>query len=317
MGYFIIVGLLVIIGVLGIFGGGVAKADAAKNGNSTSSAGLIGWGVFGVAVLLIVVLTLFKSVSTVDPGKIGLKKSFGAYHGTTGNGIVPHNPWTSVISISVQDNLRTYILDGNGTNGAAGSRDNQPVYLTVQVSWRVDRVRAVDLYTNTGGNYVERYLDPAVFEHTKAILARYAATEVLANRETIRRQVEEAINEETSKRGITIRNVTLKDIHFTQELTQAIEQTVQAKQQALREEARVRITKAEAQQKIAQAQGEAESTLIQARADANAQRLKQRTLTPLLVQMAAIDKLNKNVSVIVCSQGTNCIPQAVLSTVGK
>jgi len=55
--------------------------------------------------------------------------------------------------------------------------------------------------------------------------------------------------------------VALKNVDFTKALSKAIEQTVEAEQQAKRAD----IVQAEAEQKIAQARGVAEATLTQAR----------------------------------------------------
>lgn len=320
MGYLVFV-VLVLLAAAGVWVAGSIvgneKSDFRGNAQTTNAKTILHASAVVGALVLLVIITGLRSITTVDPGHIGVVKQFGKLTGTTGNGWVTHSPFSTVQSVSVQDELRGYDMTGINGAGSAGSKDNQPVYVNVLVSYRVDRSRAVDLYNNTGGAFVERYLDPAVYEHTKAIFAKYVATDVLANRERIRNLVELEINKETAPKGIQIRNVTLKDIHFTPELTAAIEQTVQAKQQALREEARVRIVTAEADQRVAKAKGEAEATLTKARAEAQANRLKQATLTPNLLTQLAIEKLNPKVQYIVCDSGKTCIPNAVALVAGK
>jgi regulator of protease activity HflC (stomatin/prohibitin superfamily) len=310
MGFFVLAVILVLIGVGTFVGGRMAHtSNPSGAGGLTSVVGPL------IAFVLLLILTVFFSVSTISPGNIGIKKSFGKLDAhTTSNGVVLHNPWTTVSSVSVQNTLKVYDMT---ENNSAVTSDSQPVFLTVQVNYQIKPQEARDLYQSTGGDYVNRVLDPNVFQFTKEVTAKYTATAFAQNREAIRREIEQRLGDAVGPQGIQINNVSLKNVQFTPALQAAIERTVESTQNAKREEAQVRVVQAQAAQKVAKAKGDAEATLTQARADASSQRLKQRTLTPLLVQMAAIDKLNPNVSVIVCNQGQACIPNAVLATTGK
>lgn len=310
MAFFVLVGLIIVVGIVLFFSGRYYHAS-----NPTGPGGVVAVLGLAAALVLAVVATIFFSVDTVSPGNIGVKKSFGKLDAnTTSNGVVFHNPWTTVSSVSVQNTLRVYDMT---QNNSAVTSDSQPVFLTVQVNYQIKPQEAVALYQSTGGDYVNRVLDPNVYQLTKAVTARYTATAFAQNREAIRAEVEQKLSAAVDGQGIQINNVSLKNVQFTPALQAAIERTVEATQNAKREEAQVRVVQAQAQQKVAKAKGDAEATLTQARADAQSQRLKQRTLTPLLVQMAAIDKLNPHVQVIVCNQGQVCIPQAVLQAAGK
>ena len=87
--------------------------------------------------------------------------------------------------------------------------------------------------------------------------AKFKAIEFAKNRERIRREIEVAIQEEVGEHGLRINNVSLKNVDFTEALSRAIEQTVEAEQQAKRAEAQVKIKQAEAEQAIATARGQA------------------------------------------------------------
>lgn len=65
-----------------------------------------------------------------------------------------------------------------------------------------------------------------------------------------------------------------------------------AVQKALQAENEVKTAEAQAKISIAQAEGKAQSILINARAEAESNRLRQQTLTPLLLQQMYIDKWN-------------------------
>ena len=62
--------------------------------------------------------------------------------------------------------------------------------------------------------------------------------------------------------------------------------------------------------RLQQAEGEAKSNVARARGDASANRLRQRSLTPRLIQCEAIQKLNPNVQIIVCPPQSVCIPNS-------
>lgn len=309
MAFFVLLVLILIVGAVLFFGGRIAHSE-----NPQGAGSLVAVLGAGGAIVLLLIVTAYLSVTVVQPGNIGIKKSFGSLTGSTSNGTQFHNPWTTVTSVSVQNTLRVFdMTQGN----SAVTADSQPVFLTVQVNYQIKRAEAVQLYQSTGGDYINRILDPNVYQFTKEVTAKYTATAFAQNREAIRREIEQRLGNAVGPQGIQINNVSLKNVQFTTALQAAIERTVESTQNAKREEAQVRVVQAQAAQKVAKAKGDAEATLTQAKADAASQRLKQRTLTPLLVQMAAIDKLNPNVSVIVCPQHTNCVPNAVLATAGK
>lgn len=284
-----------------------------------------GWIAIVGSTVVFVMLSIFLSTDTISNGHIGIVKQFGSLVGTTGEGLVTHAPWQSVDPVSVKNELATYEM--NDKTNSAVSRDSQPVYMVVQVNYSLRKGKAVDIYKETGGDFKTVILDPAVFQDVKEVTAQYQATQFAANRERIRQKIEHKLSHEVRKHGLTINNVALKNVEFTDALTQAIEQTVEARQQALRAQAQVQIKEAEADQAVAEAKGRANSqvaeangyataTKTKASADAFANRAKARTLNPLLIQQAAIDKLNPNVKVIICQQRQVCIPQAVISTAG-
>lgn len=333
MGYFVFVGILFVVTAIVLIGLYSASAEATTDarGNTKGTGFKPGGWMFLAAFIAVAVFLLGTGCATADKvenGHVGIKKQFGAIVGEpTGDGLVFHAPWQSIDPVSVQNEKRTYKMGDKGINtgnvhvdvtgGSAVSRDSQAISLFVQVNYSLQKDKVVALYRQTGGHFLERILDNAVFQHSKAETAGFAATEFAANRETVRQNIETALARAVVDNGIIIQGVSLLDVGYSAELAAAIERTVTANQDALAAQAKVKIVTAEAEQRVAQAKGQASATLTQARADAESQRLKQRTLTPLLVQMAAIDKLQDNVQVIVCSVKGPCIPQAVLSTAGS
>jgi regulator of protease activity HflC (stomatin/prohibitin superfamily) len=285
MAFIVLLAILVVVGLIAI---GAALLSSTPGFGVTAT--LCG---FGVALSL---LFVGCSAHQVENGHIGIVKEFGKLVGTTGEGVTWTAPWQSLAEVSVQNELKTYEM--TQTNSAVSS-DSQAVFLIVQVNYLLQRDKAVDLYRETGGDFIHRILDPAVYQNTKAVTARYKAIDFAKNRDQIRTEIEEEIGKEVEPHGLQVQNVSLKNVDFTDALSKAIEETVEAEQQAKRAEAQVLIKKAEADQVVATARG-----------DALAQRLRQRTLTPQLLMQQAIDKLNPAVQYIVCPPRSYCIPNA-------
>jgi regulator of protease activity HflC (stomatin/prohibitin superfamily) len=292
MGWFIILGFAIIF----VIGGVVAASIGYK---------VEGIGSIIVTVMLFIGITVLASYHTVENGHIGIVKEFGSLVGTTGEGLVSTAPWQTLDEVSVQNELKTYDMTGNNS---AVSSDSQAVFLIAQVNYSLNRERATQLYRETGGHFVERILDPAVFQNTKQVTAAYKAIDFAKNRGEIRQKIEQAVSSEVERHGLTIINVSLKNVDFTDALSRAIEETVEAEQQAAREQAKVEISKAQAEQAVAVAQGEANATRTRAKGDRDAAFLRRQQLTPLLVQWEAIQKLNPKVSIIYCPVGQVCLP---------
>ncbi len=95
---------------------------------------------------------------------------------------------------------------------------------------------------------------------------------------------------------VRIVDVFLKNIGFSPAYTQAVEQKQVQVQQALQAQAKVAQSEAEARQKVAQARGEATAIALKGRALRN---------NPEILRLEAIDKLNPNAQVVICT-GRTC-----------
>ena len=108
---------------------------------------------------------------------------------------------------------------------------------------------------------------------------------------------------ELSKYDINVVDFFVTNLDYTDTYKQAINNKNIQVQQALQAQAKVAQAKAEAEQTVATAKGAAESTLVKAEADAKALAVKGKALhdNPEILQLEAIDKLNPNAQVIICT----------------
>jgi regulator of protease activity HflC (stomatin/prohibitin superfamily) len=102
---------------------------------------------------------------------------------------------------------------------------------------------------------------------------------------------------------VIVDGVNITNFDFSQAYDQAIEAKQIAQQNALEEQYKLQQVQVSAQQQVVQAnaqadaavataQGAAKATILQAQADAQAYELKQKTLTPELIELALINKWN-------------------------
>ncbi len=297
MGYFVLMVILALIVSVGVVWGRAVSAGTADE--PTGNGRLISLGSLVGGAILAALLTAFFSFHTVAAGHAGIVKQFGDIVGQTGSGLVTTAPWQSLDEVSLQIESRTYAMDGGDGRGAAVSRDSQAIYVTATLNYQVDPGQVLDLYRETGGHFQSRLIDPRVPQTLKSVTAEYKAIEVAANREKIRRETQQRLDEQLEKDSIRVTDFLLTNIDFTPEFSKAIEETQVAEQNAKREQANVQKARFEAQQKIAEAQGEAQAIRIRGRA------IRQN---PQVVQLNAIEKLNPNVQLIVPENSTLVLP---------
>lgn len=163
----------------------------------------------------------------------------------------------------------------------AASKDLQTVNTDIVVNWHLDALRVNKIYQQIGDEkiVVDRILTPAVNEVVKAATAQKTASEVLAKRAELKADVDKLLSERLSKFDIILEDVSIVNVNFSTEFNRAIEQKQVAQQEAERALFRTQEASATAQATINLAKGEAE-----------ANRLKQQSLSSELLQLRAIEK---------------------------
>lgn len=286
MGYVILSGIVLVIAAITL---GVARQmrasedpEAVRAGRITMLATLV------IAPLFLVAFTVVESFHSVRAGYVGVVYQFGNIVGQTEAGLVTTWPWQNVQEANVQ------VQRAQFSDLDAFSAETQDVFIVATINYRVDPVAIQELYRSVGPNYFDKLVPTRVNQLFKDETVKYRAVQIAPNREQIRRAVRGRLATELAQYSIEVEDLLIDDIKFSPEFTKAIEDKQIATQQAQAAQNRVREARFKAQQVIEQAQGEA-----------RAFRIKNRTLTPLVVQQNAIDKLNPNVEVIILPSGSN------------
>jgi regulator of protease activity HflC (stomatin/prohibitin superfamily) len=281
----------------------------AQQHDAPTNYGRFGWALAGVTMLLWLFITAGLMVKTVGEREVGIVYNFsGTIAGKRDKGVTTIAPWAHMD----KENIGIQHEEWNfGEQNSAVSLDQQKVFANLAINYAVDAGNVLDLYRRVGRNWKTIIVDARVPQVFKEVTATYQTQDITANREKVREQTRTRLAAELEPYDIRVVDVFVTNLGFSKVYTDSIEAKQKQVQDAQRAQAKVAQVEAEARQKVAAAKGEADANVARARGEATANRLRQRSLTPLLVQLEAIQKLNPNVQTIICPPNTVCVPNSI------
>lgn len=312
MGWIVITVILGIIAAISLFLvpwmiGSVYDGDGEK---TPGWVGLIGVVVAGFVVVVWLGATALFSVRFVGAGHVGLEKGIaGTYVGQVGEGTHFIAPWKSLEVVSIQ--TQEFRSPGTCSDGEkncldAFTKDNNDAFVVGSLNWHVDPDKIQDLY-RTYPNFEKTIIETRFSQAVKDETVRYTAEEIAPNREQIRLAVRDRLRDELQKYSISADDFLLPNIEFRDELKQKFEAKAQAKVDADTETNRVQVSVAQAQQATEKAKGDANVLRETAQGQADANRTLTASLTPLLVQYQAIQKLGDKIQIALIPSGQGLI----------
>jgi regulator of protease activity HflC (stomatin/prohibitin superfamily) len=150
------------------------------------------------------------------------------------------------------------------------------------------------------------FLKTAVYDAFRVVANSYTADELISNRQQFEIKVRKVLEDQLSPEGFILSQFT-SNLIYPETFKKAIEAKNNAVQTALTAENQVKTAEAEAKIKIARAEGNAKAMLTNARAEAEANQLKQRTLTPMLIQQQWIERWNGKLPETMLGDKTNAM----------
>lgn len=216
----------------------------------------ITFGVLGF-ILLLAVITFFKTVFTVKAGYVAVVTRFGAIQRTANPGLQTKIPFfEGVKSVDTRVQKDQVVAE-------AASKDLQTVRAEVALNYRLEPDMVDDLYQAVGLEYKERVVDPAIQESVKASTAKFTAEELITKREIVREDVKVHLKNKLEYRGILVDEFNITNFDFSPSFNQAIEAKVTAEQNALAAKNKLEQIKYEAQQAEESAKGRANALRIE------------------------------------------------------
>ncbi|ELU15649.1 hypothetical protein CAPTEDRAFT_167479 [Capitella teleta] len=218
---------------------------------------------------------LYQSMYTVDGGHraIIFSRIGGIQPDIYREGLHLRVPWFQYPII--------YDIRARPTNLASptGSKDLQMVNINLRVLSRPDSAMLPTIYRQLGTNFDERVLPSICNEVLKSIVAKFNASQLITQRQQVSLMIRKELTERAKDFNIILDDVSITELAFGREYTQAVESKQVAQQEAQRAQFVVEKAKQERQQKVVQAEGEsAAAQMIGEALNANPGYLKLRKI---------------------------------------
>ena len=240
---------------------------------------------------------IFNRFSGVQPGQLG-------------EGLHAIIPWVQRAT-TYDVKAQTYTMSGAATeaNQQAGNSndalqaltaDGQPVSLEMSVRYHVDPQQTWKLHQQIGPDYLSKVVRPEVRSDVRMIIAQYPVVDVYGPRRAeIITQIDARLRRELAKSYIVLDEALLRDVAFSPQFQNAVEQKQVAQQDVQRMEYERDRAEKERRRKIIEAEGEAEG-------EAESIRLKAAALSanPGLTQYEYVQNLPSNVKTVVTDNKT-------------
>jgi regulator of protease activity HflC (stomatin/prohibitin superfamily) len=240
-------------------------------------------------------LFLVNSCERIDAGHVGVKVDmYGSGKGvndvTECTGVVFYNPITTKIYEFPTFIQHKEYKDDNSF--VVNSKDGSEFSVSPIMNYSVQREKVPAIfakYRRSLEEIEEGFLKTAVYDAFRLATNKYTADGLIGNREVFEVEVRRLLEGQLLKEGFVINQFT-SNLVYPDSFKKAINAKNNAVQSALMAENKVKQAEAEAKIKVATANGNAEALLANARAEAESNRLRQQTLTPMLLQQQWIEK---------------------------
>ena len=265
-------------------------------------------------VAAVVFLIALDSFVTIDSGHVGVRRTLGAVQPVA----LPEglNFKTPIIDSVEEIDVRLQKTDSAAT---AASKDLQVVSTRVAVQYSLIGAIAPKTFQTIGisSTVAVNVIAPAIQESVKAITAQYTAEQLVTKRSEVKTKIQSAIKdfidttlEQKGAAGaLNLDNVAITDFQFSAEFNRAIEEKVQAEQEALKAENEKlrRVTQAEAAAEERRLAADAEAYQIEAASVAKAEAIEREAAAlrdnPDLIQLRLAEKWDGKLPVITSGDG--------------
>jgi len=274
-----------------------------------------------LAVVVLGGIFSFVGCERIDAGHVGVKVNlYGTGKGvddvTEVTGWVFYNPISTKIvefpTFMQHKEYKQVLEDGeivSDESFVVNSKDGSEFHVSPLLNYSVKRERVPYIF----GKYrvelsmIESgFLKTAVYDAFRVVANSYTADELISNRQQFEIKVRKVLEDQLSPEGFILSQFT-SNLIYPETFKKAIEAKNNAVQTALTAENQVKTAEAEAKIKIARAEGNAKAMLTNARAEAESNQLRQRTLTPMLLQQQWIERWNGKLPETMLGDKTNAM----------
>jgi len=271
-----------------------------------------------LAVVVLGGIFAFVGCERIDAGHVGVKVNLygdgkGVDDVTEVTGWVFYNPIsTKIVEFPTFMQHKEYKLDKENEvdeSFVVNSKDGSEFHVSPLLNYSVRRERVPYIFAKyrVELSMIESgFLKTAVYDAFRVVANSYTADALISNRQEFEKKVREVLVAQLEPEGFILSQFT-SNLIYPQTFKKAIEAKNNAVQTALTAENQVKTAEAEAKIKIARAEGAAKALLTNARAEAESNKLRQQTLTPLLLQQMWIERWNGKLPETMLGDKTNAM----------
>jgi regulator of protease activity HflC (stomatin/prohibitin superfamily) len=267
----------------------------------------------GVSVLVLMIFG-FTGCERIDAGHVGVKVNLygdgkGVDDVTEVTGWVVYNPISTKIVefptyVQHKEYKKTEEMD---ESFVVNSKDGSEFHCSPMVNYSVKREKVPYIFAKYRvqlERIEEGFLKTSIFDAFRVVANSYNADALISNRQEFEIKVRQVLEKQLSPEGFILQQFT-SNLVYPETFKKAIESKNNAVQASLMAENQVKTAEAQARIKIATAEGNAQSLLTNARAEAESNKLRQQTLTPLLLQQMWIEKWRGDVPSTILGSNQN------------
>jgi len=313
----------VVVGAVIIFAGFTKSCDLISAPSSFKMT--IGFGLFAIligaviaggvtvlrrlGILVLVAIAIADSGCTkVEPGWAGIRvKLYGSQRGVQDfpviTGRVWYNPYTEEI-YQFPTYMQNVIWSAGSHEGnaydesfTANSQEGVPFNFDVGVSYQIDAAQVPHIFLKfreDARTLTQIYVRNQVRDFFSIEASKMAIMQIVGPaKQTLLDRVLQDLRNKLGPDGIRFDNISIiGKMRLPPQVEESINAVIEATQRALEAQNKVAQSKAEADQRIAEANGIAQATLIRAKAQADANQILNASLTANLIQYESLQKWN-------------------------
>lgn len=212
------------------------------------------------SIVFIFSMLLFSSCARIIQGEVGVKRRFGKVgKKVIPPGLVVFNPFfTRVITVPI----RTVNLE---ISTGLPSKEGLTIKSEISILYRIKSKDAIEVLENIGLDFEEVIILPVFRSASADVCARFMAKDMhSAERSKIEREIRDQMMATLEPRGFIIEAVLMKNITLPAGLSKAIEDKLQAEQDAQRMEFILQRESKDAERKVIEAEGAKQIAIIKA-----------------------------------------------------
>lgn len=225
---------------------------------------------FVIVGAVVLIILLMSSLRVIDAGQVGVFSLFGKVKDQElKSGLHLINPLGKITKMSIRTEEYTMsVTQGEGKRISADAinsltKEGLSVDLDITVLYRLDSEKASDVYQTVGEQYDEKIIRPAVRTAIRDVIANYEAKDIYSQkRQEVAQNIQKDLEINLSKRGIVLEEVLLRNVALPDNLEIAIQEKLQAEQEAQKYDFLLQREEKEKERKKVEAEGQREAQRI-------------------------------------------------------